>query len=314
MKLVTFSQTGSIRPGILIDHCVIDIASTWSTSNPPRSVKEILKCGPSCLSIIAELIESAEASIPLSSVKLLAPIQRPGKILALAGNYAKHIIEAGLKLGLSNSPRMTTVPRPFLMPPTVIIGPGDEIPWPAYSKTIDYEIELAVVIGKNAKRISAAEAPGVIAGYTIANDISARTVTFKKDRAERPWDEFYDWLNGKWADGFCPMGPYLLTADEIPNVQDLDLTLTVNGKERQKANTSQMIHSVAEIVSFLSHLMTLEPGDVIATGTPSGVGLATGQYLEAGDRIDATIQSLGTLTNTLGPKTEELYQPLAGDK
>ena len=310
MKLITFSQDNAIRPGILIEDAIIDIPTAWADPNPPRSVKEILERGPSCLSKLSDLAESADASIPLSSVKLLAPIPRPGKILALAGNYAKHIIEAGLKLGLSDSPRITTVPRPFLMPPTVIAGPGDEIPWPAYSETIDYEIELAIVIGKHAKRINPAQAPGIIAGYTIANDVSARTVTFKKDRAERPWDEFYDWLNGKWADGFCPMGPYFLTADEIPDVQNLDLKLTVNGAERQNSNTSQMIHPVAEIVSFLSCLMTLEPGDVIATGTPSGVGMATGDYLEAGDRIDATIQNLGTLTNTLGQKPTEFYHPL----
>jgi len=306
MKLVTFSQDQSIRPGILVDDSVIDIPAAWPGSDAPRSIKEILERGPSCLAQLSEIGGSAEASIPLKSVKLLAPIPRPSKILALAGNYAKHIIEAGLKLGLSDSPRLTTVPRPFLMPPTVVTGPGDEIPWPAYSATVDYELELAVVIGKHAKRISSEQALEVVAGYTIANDVSARTVTFAKDRAERPWDEFYDWLNGKWADGFCPMGPYLLTADEVPDVQELEMSLTVNGMERQSANTSQMIH-----VSFLSHIMTLEPGDVIATGTPSGVGLATGDYLKAGDRIDATIQSLGTLSNTLGPRPEEFYHPLS---
>ena len=310
MKLVTFSQNDSVRPGILIDGGIIDIPSAWPDSNPPRSVREILEQGPASLAKLAEVAESVRPSTSVGAVRLLAPVPRPSKVLALAGNYAEHIIEAGLKLGLSDSPRTTTVPRPFLMPGTVVIGPNDQIPWPAYSETIDYEIELAVVIGKVARHIDPDNAPDVIAGYTIANDVSARTVTFKKDRAERPWDEFYDWLNGKWADGFCPMGPYLLTADEITDVQNLDMTLTVNGEERQKANTSQMIHSVAEIVSFLSHLMTLEPGDVIATGTPSGVGMATGNYLEAGDRIDATIESLGTLTNTLGPRPAEFYQPL----
>jgi 2-keto-4-pentenoate hydratase/2-oxohepta-3-ene-1,7-dioic acid hydratase in catechol pathway len=310
MKLATYLQDKSIRPGILIDGGLIDIVSVWDDSDPPRSVKEILERGSSCLKKLGDLAESAEGSIPLDAVRLLAPIPRPGKILALAGNYAKHIIEAGLKLGLSDSPRLTTVPRPFLMPPTVIAAPGDEIPWPVYSETIDYEIELAIVIGSRAKRINAEQATDFIAGYTIANDISARTVTFKKDRAERPWDEFYDWLNGKWADGFCPMGPYIVTADEIADVQNLDLRLTVNGKERQHSNTSQMIHSVAEIVSFLSHLMTLEPGDVIATGTPSGVGMATGDYLEAGDRIEATIEGLGTLANTLGAKPDEFYHPV----
>jgi 2-keto-4-pentenoate hydratase/2-oxohepta-3-ene-1,7-dioic acid hydratase in catechol pathway len=196
------------------------------------------------------------------------------------------------------------------MPATAVANPGDEIPWPVYSETIDYELELAVVIGRKVKTVIPDKAIEVIAGYTIVNDVSARTVTFKKDRAVRPWDEFYDWLNGKWADSFCPMGPYLLTADEIEDVQNLDMKLTVNGQVRQKANTSQMIHTVAQIVSFLSHLMTLEPGDIIATGTPSGVGLATGNYLKVGDRIEASIEKLGTLINTLGPRPEKFYEPL----
>jgi 2-keto-4-pentenoate hydratase/2-oxohepta-3-ene-1,7-dioic acid hydratase in catechol pathway len=213
-------------------------------------------------------------------------------------------------LGLSDSPRQTTVPRPFIMPATVVIGPGEEIPWPAYSEQIDYEIELAVVIGKKAKYIPFENALEYVAGYTIVNDVSARSVTFKKNRKTRPWDEFYDWLNGKWADGFLPMGPYLLTQDEISEVQNLNMQLTVNGEIRQKANTSQMIYSVADIVSFLSHLMTLEPGDIIATGTPSGVAMATGRFLQPGDTIECTIENLGTLTNTLGQKPAKFYEPL----
>jgi 2-keto-4-pentenoate hydratase/2-oxohepta-3-ene-1,7-dioic acid hydratase in catechol pathway len=317
MKLATYSKEGSVsaarRPvdcGILTEKGLIDIASAWDSSDPPRSVKEILERGPACLDKLSELEKSAGASIALDSVRLLAPIPRPGKVLALAGNYVEHIKEAGMKLGLSDSPRLTTVPRPFIMPATAVAGPDDQIPWPAYSETIDYELELAVVIGRKAKAIVPEKAPEIIAGYTIANDVSARTVTFKKNRAERPWDEFYDWLNGKWADGFCPMGPYLLTADEIEDVQNLDMKLTVNGELRQNANSSQMIHTVAQIVSFLSHLMTLEPGDIIATGTPSGVGFATGNYLKTGDRIEATIDNLGTLKNTLGPKPKKNYEPL----
>ena len=317
MKLATYSKEGSVsavrRPadcGILTDEGLIDIVSAWDGSDSPRSVKEILERGPACLEKLAELEKSAEASIDLDSVKLLAPIPRPGKVLALAGNYVEHIKEAGMKLGLSDSPRLTTVPRPFIMPATAVANPGDQIPWPVYSETVDYELELAIVIGRKAKDVEPEKALEVIAGYTIANDVSARTVTFKKNRAERPWDEFYDWLNGKWADGFCPMGPYLLTADEIEDVQNLDMKLTVNGEVRQNANSSQMIHTVAQIVSFLSHLMTLEPGDIIATGTPSGVGFATGNYLKAGDRIEASIENLGTLTNTLGPKPKKIYEPL----
>jgi 2-keto-4-pentenoate hydratase/2-oxohepta-3-ene-1,7-dioic acid hydratase in catechol pathway len=310
MKLATYSKEGSDRCGILTDDGLIDIVSEWDGSEPPESVIEILERGPACLEKLAELEKSTGAIIPLDSVKLLAPIPKPGKILALAGNYVEHIKEAGLKLGLSDSPRLTTVPRPFIMPATAVANPGDEIPWPVYSETIDYELELAVVIGRKAKAVPPEKAPEMVAGYTIVNDVSARTVTFKKDRAVRPWDEFYDWLNGKWADGFCPMGPYLLTADEIEDVQNLNMKLTVNGQVRQKANSSQMIHTVAQIISFLSHLMTLEPGDIIATGTPSGVGLATGNYLKAGDRIEATIDKLGTLTNTLGLKPKKFYEPL----
>ncbi|HQI27047.1 MAG TPA: fumarylacetoacetate hydrolase family protein [Sedimentisphaerales bacterium] len=192
-----------------------------------------------------------------------------------------------------------------------LVGPDETVAWPVYSEQIDYELELAVVIGKNAKCVTAQDAPNYIAGYTIANDISARSVTFKKGRQQRPWDEFYDWLNGKWADGFCPMGPWLVTKDEIADVQNLKMVLKVNNEVRQNANTAQMIYSVADIVSFLSHLMTLEPGDVICTGTPSGVGMATGNFLKPGDRIECSIEGLGTLTNTLGNRPTAFYEPLA---
>ena len=310
MRLITYLRNQSISVGILADDRLIDIPSVWPGPNPPRSIKQILTRGPSCIARLAGLTDSADISTPLDSVKLLAPIPRPGKVIALAGNYSEHIKEAGLALGLSDSPRRTTVPRPFLMPPTVVIGPDEEIPWPAYSEQIDYEIELAVVIGKEAKCIKPEDALDAVAGYTIANDVSARSVTFAKERAERPWDEFYDWLNGKWADGFLPMGPYLLTADEVDNVQNLEMILKVNGRVRQKANPSQMIYPVADIVSFLSHIMTLEPGDIIATGTPAGVAMATGEFLQPGDTIECSIQNLGTLTNTLGPHPKKFYKPL----
>jgi 2-keto-4-pentenoate hydratase/2-oxohepta-3-ene-1,7-dioic acid hydratase in catechol pathway len=274
-------------------------------------VKEILQRGQSCLDELAKLAQSVDDLVPVDSVKLLAPVQAPGKLLALAGNYAKHIKEVGIIIGMSESPRETTTPRPFLMPPNVLIGTDELIPWPMFSETIDYEIELAVVIGRQAKCISAADALDYVAGYTICNDVSARSVTFTANRAERAWDEFYDWLNGKWADGFLPMGPYLLTADEMEDVQDLELTLTVNGDVRQNSNTANMIYNVADIVSFLSHLMTLEPGDCIATGTPEGVAVATGNFLKPGDKIECRIDKLGTLRNTLGPKPERRYKPLA---
>jgi 2-keto-4-pentenoate hydratase/2-oxohepta-3-ene-1,7-dioic acid hydratase in catechol pathway len=310
MKLVTYARNDSISCGILTGEQLIDVPSVWPGPNPPRTVKEILQRGPACLNKLAELADSSDILTPLDAVKLLAPIHSPGKIIGLAGNYSEHIKEAGLSLGLSDSPRKSTVPWPFLMPATVVIGPEQEIPWPVYSEQIDYELELAVAIGKKAKCIASEEALDCVAGYTICNDVSARSVTFKTNRQPRPWDEFYDWLNGKWADGFFPMGPYLLTRDEVADVQNLNMTLTVNGEIRQKANTSRMIYPVADIVSFLSHIMTLEPGDVIATGTPSGVAMATGRFLQPGDRIECAIENLGTLTNNLGQRPEKFFEPL----
>lgn len=304
MKLITFKKNASICAGVETNRGIIDLTGDF------QSVKHIIAGGPETIRKINSLIDKCTKFIAPSAVKLLAPIPDPPKILALAGNYSEHIAEVGLTLGLSDSPCKTTVPRPFLMPPTVVIGHDEKIPWPAYSEKIDYEIELAVVIGKEAKCVSAERAKECIAGYTIANDVSARSVTFAKGRKKRPWDEFYDWLNGKWADGFLPMGPFLLTADEVENPQDLQMTLKVNGQTRQNANTSGMIFSVYQIVSFLSHLMTLQPGDVIATGTPQGVAMASGNFLKPGDKIECAIEKLGTLTNTLGQKPKEFYEPL----
>ena len=204
----------------------------------------------------------------------------------------------------------TTTPRLFLIPSTTVTATDTRIPWPCYSDQVDYEVELAVFIGKAVRCTPPEEALDYVAGYSIANDISARSVTFKSGRAERPWDEFYDWLCGKWADGFLPLGPCLVTTDELGNPQNLDMELKVNGKTRQKANTADMIFSVAEIVSFISHIMTLEPGDCIATGTPEGVGAATGEFLQAGDRIECKIEKIGTLTNIMDEPPAPLYKPL----
>jgi 2-keto-4-pentenoate hydratase/2-oxohepta-3-ene-1,7-dioic acid hydratase in catechol pathway len=314
VKLLTYQYDGAISCGVLTDGGIVDVPQSWNEPNAPHSVKDILERGPVCMDRVSQIARSAGQYRPLESVRLLAPIPRPGKVLALAGNYSEHIKEAALKrgfhLGLSDSARQTTVPRPFLMPSTAVIGPDEVIAWPAYSEQIDYELELAVVVGRKTARVTPDEALARVAGYTIANDVSARSVTFSKNRQKRPWDEFYDWLNGKWADGFCPLGPYLVTSDEIADVQNLKMVLKVNGQIRQDANTSQMIYPVADVVSFISHITTLEPGDVICTGTPAGVGVATGNFLQAGDRIECSIEGLGTLTNTLGNRPERFYEPL----
>jgi 2-keto-4-pentenoate hydratase/2-oxohepta-3-ene-1,7-dioic acid hydratase in catechol pathway len=310
MKFVTFKRNDEISCGILGAKGVSDICSLWTGPDAPRSIIEVLERGEECIEKLKNLYSKTDVFTPLSQVKLLAPIPRPGKVIGLAGNYSEHIKESGLALGLSDSPRNTTTPRPFLMPSTVVIGPEEEIPWPVYSEDIDYELELAVVIGKKAKCVSEKDALDYVAGYTIANDVSARSVTFKEGRAVRPWDEFYDWLNGKWADGFCPIGPCIVTKDEIGDVQNLNMELTVNGEIKQKANTGQMIYSVADTVSFISQIMTLEPGDIIATGTVKGVGMATKKYLNAGDLMELRIDKIGILRNRLGARPERFFKPL----
>ena len=313
MKLAAYKSNGVESVGILTEKGIVDIPAIWPGSGPPRSIIDILR--QDAIAAVKELAEKSDIVTPVENVKLLAPIPRPGKLLALAGNFGEHIKEAslkrGFKLGLSDAQKQTTVPRPFLKPSTTIIGPDDQIPWPAYSEQIDYELELAVVIGKRAKCVEAKEAINCVAGYTIANDVSARSVTFKNGRAERPWDDFYDWLAGKWADGFCPTGPYLVTADEIPDIQNLKMELKVNNDTRQKANTNQMIYPVADVISFLSFLMTLEPGDIILTGTPAGVAVASGRFLQSGDTIECRIENLGVLKNTLSQKPADFYKPLA---
>ncbi len=313
MKLAAYKSNGVESVGVLTGKGIVDIPTIWPGPNPPRSIIDILR--QDAIATVKKLAEKNEIVTPVENIKLLAPIPRPGKLLALAGNFGEHIKEAslkrGFKLGLSDAKKQTTVPRPFLKPATTIIGPDDQIPWPAYSEQIDYELELAVVIGKHAKCVEVKEAIDCVAGYTIANDVSARSVTFKNGRAERPWDDFYDWLAGKWADGFCPTGPYLVTADEIPDVQNLRMELKVNDETRQKANTSQMIYPVADIVSFLSFLMTLEPGDIILTGTPAGVAVASGRFLQSGDTIECGIEGLGILKNTLSQKPADFYKPIA---
>ena len=278
MKLVTFRHDGKIRHGRLIEDGTV-----------------VLPLGDG--DVTAALGGAATAAgpvFPLADVELLAPLLRPGKLLAAAANYQDHVTEAGGE-PLDKS-RLS--PRLFLKPPTCIVGPGADIPMPSVSKEVDWEAELAVVIGAAARDVPVERALEVVGGYVTSNDVSARSMDFGYERDtgdSHVW--FFDWLAGKWLDGFAPMGPWLVTADEVPDPQALDVTLDVNGKRRQHGSTKDMIFSVAELVSFASTLMTLEPGDVIMTGTPSGVGAATGEYLKAGDEMSVTIGDLGTLTN-----------------
>ena len=268
----------------------------------------MLNSGEDTWGLLHDLAENPANCNP-ADVRLLAPLPRPPKAIGLAVNYVEHHREFDRGQDLPDDPRRTTTPRPFLMPQTVVMGTRTTIPWPTFSREIDYEVELAVVIGRAAKDVDPDEALDYVAGYTIANDISARSVTHLAGRSERPKDAFFDWLHGKWSDGFLPLGPFLVTAEDIPDPQNLRLQCLVNGEVRQDARTSQMIFSVAELIAFCSRLMTLLPGDVIATGTPSGVGKATGKLLAPGDEVVCRIEGIGELANTIGPAPTDYYQP-----
>ncbi len=232
-----------------------------------------------------------------SEVQLLPPIARPPKLLLLAGNYAAHVEEQG---GTAKT-HDKTFPYVFMKPPsTTLVGDQATVSIPAVSPSkIDHEVELAIVIGRMAKDVSTENALDYVAGYTVVNDLSDRGFHPNPSREARPKDGFFDWLHGKWHDGFCPCGPCLATVDEIPDPQILDLELQVDGATRQSGSTSEQVFGVAEIVAFLSSWVTLEPGDIISTGTPAGVGNASGKYLTPNQTMTASIESIGTLTTYL---------------
>jgi 2,4-didehydro-3-deoxy-L-rhamnonate hydrolase len=238
-----------------------------------------------------------ELSIPLDDIRLLAPIARPPKLLLLAGNYADHVVERGGSAAARNE----TFPYVFMKPPsTTITHPGDPIVIPGVSPGhIDWECELGVVIGRVCRHVSEEDALDHVAGYTIVNDISDRQYRPNSKRKQRERDAFFDWLHGKWHDSFCPIGPCVLSADALDDPQALALRLSVNGEMKQNGSTAQMIFPVAAIIAFLSRLLTLEPGDIISTGTPAGVGSATGTYLKPDDTVCATIDGIGSLENPI---------------
>ena len=233
-------------------------------------------------------------SIPTAEINLLVPIPAPRKILLLAGNYAAHVAERG---GTA-AEREETFPYVFMKPATTLTNPGDPIVIPTVSPDhVDWECELGVVIGRECKDVDEADALEYVAGYTVVNDVSDRKFTPNPGRKPRERDKFFDWQHGKWHDTFCPMGPCVLSAEAVPDPQTLAVRLSVNDALKQNGSTAQMVFPVAAVISFLSRFVTLEPGDVISTGTPSGVGSATGTYLKPGDVVRATIEGVGTLEN-----------------
>jgi len=315
MKLASFVQLdGKPRLGAVVeDRAVVRVCDLASASWHYRATQTrggfvlpadmvgFLKTGEQGLAcareVLAWAVQSGTAIAPLDAVRLTAPIPRPPKLLALAGNYQAHIVEGG------GTPvdKTKTVPMLFIKPATALAGPGAPVVLPSrVSRTVDWELEVGVVIGQRAKYVSAESALEYVAGYTIFNDISSRSLEITSSRTDpSPRDKFFDWLNGKWQDGFGLMGPYLVTRDEVPDPQNLHLHLSVNNEKRQHGSTAQMIFTIAETIAWASKLFTLEPGDVIATGTPAGVGSASKTFLKVGDTICAEIEGLGTLVNSV---------------
>ncbi len=290
MKLASYmTRDSGERAAIVVDGGVIDIAAA-SQGRYSTSLIEVL--GEDGWRQGLDGLIDSPPSRSLDEVELLTPISRPGKILAAAGNYQAHVDEGGgARVDVSRR-----TPRVFLKPSSSLVGPGEPVVLPSISKEVDWELELAVVIGSRAYEVDHAEALSHVAGYTILNDISARSMDWGiEDREVHEWDRFFDWLSGKWIDTFAPTGPWIVTADEIEDPHDLHLEFQLNGETYQDASTDSMIFDCADLISHISRFTTLEPGDLIATGTPSGVGAATGRFLQAGDVMVGTIESIGTL-------------------
>lgn len=304
MKLATYRQNGEPAVGALVDEQIYDLVACLKGSGQGEpawaaSVRGLLAAGDAALAAAqnalswAQNVNEPTLTQPLASVELLAPIPCPGKLLCLAGNYASHIQEGGG----TYAGKEKMIPRFFSKPCTAIIGTKGTIRIPPSVAWADWELELAVVIGKSGRDIAAADAHEYIGGYTVFNDISGRELAFRETLPLREGDWFFDWQVGKWLDTFGPMGPWLTTADEVPNPDRLGMKLWHNGTLHQDANTGQMIFSPAEAIEFISQFITLEAGDVIATGTPAGVGVAKKIKLQPGDTIRGEIEALGVLEN-----------------
>ncbi len=289
MKLVTFQRGGTPHAGIVLEDRILDIQAA-SGGRLPRDLIQILGSAEALTSAL-ELAQHAcedtdflkRFSLPLADAKLLAPIPRPGKIMCLGLNYRDHAAESGAE--------PPSEPIVFSKASTSVIGPGEPILVPAASDKVDYEAELAFVIGKSGKDIPAATAMEHVAGYTVLNDVSARDY-----QREKPGGQ---WFLAKSFDTFAPLGPWIVTADEIPDPHHLDIRCVVSGETMQDSNTAEMIFRIPDIIEYLSCVLTLETGDIVATGTPPGVGFARKppRFLKSGDLVQCSVEGIGILEN-----------------
>lgn len=281
MKLVRFSLDESIRLGLIHENGVIDLTRA-SDGHLPADMLTFLQQGEAAMALARQLEQSATPDAALSEVKLLAPIANPSKVVAIGLNYMDHCREQKVE-----PPK---APLIFTKFSTAIIGPGETIRWdPALTKQVDFEAELAVVMGRTARNVTEAEALDYVAGYTICHDVSARDLQFSDGQ----------WVRGKSLDTFCPLGPYLVTGDEISDPHALAIRCTVNETVLQNSNTSEMIFRIPYLIAYITRAFTLLPGDVITTGTPDGVGVFRSPkiFLKDGDVVTIEIEGLGQLTN-----------------
>jgi 2-keto-4-pentenoate hydratase/2-oxohepta-3-ene-1,7-dioic acid hydratase in catechol pathway len=296
MRLVTYRShvEAEARLGALVGDLVLDLEMFGEECGVPlpSTMLDFIDLGPQAVAITSKLIAQAKGlfpigtAVPVANVKLLAPIPRPRKnIFGIGLNYTEHVAESAKSL--DTSPELPRQPVIFSKPPTSVIGPDDAIVHNAkITKQLDWEVELAAIIGTRAKGVAREDALKYVFGYTVCIDMSARDCR----RAGQ-------WIYSKGQDTFAPMGPCVVTADEIPDPQTLDLWLTVNGVEKQRSNTAYMLFKVDELVADISQGITLEPGDIIATGTPAGVGAGMDpqEWVWPGDIIVASVEGIGTL-------------------
>lgn len=283
MKLVTFIHNGTTRIGALISRNGEARIVDFSQADPslPKEMIAFLQGGKTTMTLAQQAINSAPESLALSTAKLLAPIPCPGKIICIGLNYSDHAAETGQPI-----PKYPIV---FSKYSNTVIATDDPIVLPRVTNEVDYEAELGFVIGKTARYIPAAQALDYVAGYMPINDVSARDYQTRISQ----------WTMGKTFDTFAPMGPALVTSDEIADAGNLKISLMINGEVLQDSNTNKLIFGIAQLVEALSEVMTLEAGDVVSTGTPPGVGMARNpkRYLRPGDVVNITIEGLGTLSN-----------------
>jgi 2-keto-4-pentenoate hydratase/2-oxohepta-3-ene-1,7-dioic acid hydratase in catechol pathway len=279
MKLATIQTAGDITVALIQD----DNAYVFPNNDFPSTMIEWIRSGQSLLSKASDFAAQGKCTqISKGNFKFLTPIHNPGKIVAIGLNYMDHIREQNVEV-----PEKPIVFTKFT---TAIIGPGDTICWdPQLTDQVDYEVELGVVIGRRARKVSVDQALSYIFGYTVINDVSARDLQFSDNQ----------WVRAKSLDTFCPIGPVILTADEITDPQALHLKTTVNGQVLQDSTTAEMVFGVADIISRISHSFTLEPGDLIATGTPDGVGVFRDPqvFLKDGDTVVVEVEKIGALEN-----------------